>query len=109
MEHAFEVEHTTAIYSGLLRMADLLALLPMLDIHLYIAAPDKKWERVREEIMRPAFLKMGRKPLYSVCSFLPYSAIEEINGMPNLEHMRDTIIEKYRVLFSGDEQILSEG
>jgi hypothetical protein len=26
--HAFEVEHTTAIYSGLLRMADLLALQP---------------------------------------------------------------------------------
>lgn len=30
---AFEVEHTTAVYSGLLRMADLLALQPNMDIH----------------------------------------------------------------------------
>jgi hypothetical protein len=28
---AFEVEHTTAVYSGLLRMADLLALQPNMD------------------------------------------------------------------------------
>ena len=36
---AFEVEHTTAIYSGLLRMADLLALQPNIDIKLHIVAP----------------------------------------------------------------------
>ena len=32
MARAFEIEHTTAIYSGLLRMADLLALQPNMDI-----------------------------------------------------------------------------
>jgi hypothetical protein len=32
MARAFEVEHTTAIYSGLLRMADLLALQPNMNI-----------------------------------------------------------------------------
>jgi hypothetical protein len=31
---AFEVEHTTAVYSGILRMADLLALQPNMDINL---------------------------------------------------------------------------
>lgn len=31
---AFEVEHTTSVYSGLLRMADLLALQPNMDIRL---------------------------------------------------------------------------
>jgi hypothetical protein len=39
MARAFEVEHTTAIYSGLLRMAGLLALQPNMDIRLHIGAP----------------------------------------------------------------------
>ena len=36
---AFEVESTTAIYSGLLRMSDLLALQPNLEINLFLVAP----------------------------------------------------------------------
>ncbi|WAC12526.1 hypothetical protein [Dyadobacter pollutisoli] len=36
---AFEVEHTTSIYSGILRMADLMALQPNLDIGAHIVAP----------------------------------------------------------------------
>jgi len=32
---AFEVEHTTSIYSGLLRMSDLLTMQPNIDIKLY--------------------------------------------------------------------------
>jgi hypothetical protein len=39
---AFEVEHTTAIYSGLLRMADLLSLQPDINIRLHIVAPFKR-------------------------------------------------------------------
>ena len=39
MARAFEIEHTTAVYSGLLRMADLLALQPNMDIRLHIVAP----------------------------------------------------------------------
>ena len=45
MARAFEIEHTTAIYSGLLRMADLLALQPNMDIRLHIVAPDDKREK----------------------------------------------------------------
>ena len=41
----FEVEHTTSIYSGLLRLADLVALQPNIDIKLHIGAPDHKRER----------------------------------------------------------------
>jgi len=39
---AFEVEHTTSVYSGLLRMADLLALQPNMNINLHIVAPDNR-------------------------------------------------------------------
>lgn len=51
---AFEVEHTTSIYSGLLRMADLVSLQPGITIRLNIVAPDARREKVLEEISRPA-------------------------------------------------------
>jgi hypothetical protein len=73
---AFEVEHTTAIYSGLLRMADLLAMQPNLKIPLFIVAPDERRDRVIEEINRPTFSRL-RPPLNDVCRFIPYSALKE--------------------------------
>jgi hypothetical protein len=39
------VEHTTAVYSGLLRMSDLITLHPNLTIRLYIVAPDARKAR----------------------------------------------------------------
>jgi hypothetical protein len=42
---AFEVEHTTSVYSGILRMADLLALQPNMDIKLHVVAPETKRKR----------------------------------------------------------------
>lgn len=36
---AFEVEGTTSIYSGILRMADLLSLLPNIEINIHLVAP----------------------------------------------------------------------
>ena len=52
---AFEVENTTSIYSGLLRMSDLLAMQPNLSIPLFIAAPDSRRPRVFREVNRPTF------------------------------------------------------
>src|SRR5438093_4803115 len=52
---AFEVESTTSIYSGLLRMSDLLALQPNLDINLYLVAPEERRGKVEQEILRPTF------------------------------------------------------
>ncbi len=71
---AFKVEHTTAIYSGLLRMADLISMQPNIDIQLFIVAPDEKREKVVEEINRPTFSQL-KKPLNTVCRFIPYSAL----------------------------------
>jgi hypothetical protein len=67
---AFEVECTTAIYSGLLRMSDLLALQPNLNISLYIVAPGERKDKVEQEILRPTFM-LREKPLAEVCGFLP--------------------------------------
>lgn len=73
---AFEVECTTSIYSGLLRMSDLLALQPNLDIKLYLVAPDERRGKVEQEIQRPTF-KIRDKPLPSVCGFLAFSKLME--------------------------------
>ncbi|MDO8396405.1 MAG: hypothetical protein Q7T45_01140 [Bradyrhizobium sp.] len=95
MARAFEVEHTTAIYSGLLRMADLLALQPNMNIRLHIVAPDDKRAKVLREIKRPVFSLLDRGPLYESCSFLSYTSIEKISGMGHLQHMSDTLIEEF--------------
>jgi hypothetical protein len=73
---AFEIEHTTAVYSGLLRMSDLVSMQPNLNIPLYIVAPDERREKVFEEINRPTFSRM-RTPLNSICQYLPYSELRQ--------------------------------
>ncbi len=95
MARAFEIEHTTAIYSGLLRMADLLALQPNMDIRLHIVAPSDKRERVLREIRRPVFSLLDRGPLYEQCSFLPYDSIDQLSEEQHLAHMSDSIIREY--------------
>ena len=95
MARAFEVEHTTAVYSGLLRMADLLALQPNMDIKLHIVAPEEKREKVIREIQRPVFSLLDRGPLYESCTYLSYGSIEELSDTPHISHMSDSIIEEY--------------
>jgi hypothetical protein len=95
MARAFEVEHTTAIYSGLLRMADLLALQPNIDIRLHIVAPEDRRDKVLREISRPVFSLLDRGPLYESCSYLSYDAVEEIAKLEHLQYMVDDIVEHY--------------
>ncbi len=97
---AFEVEHSTSIYSGLLRMSDLLTMQPNIDIKLYLAAPDSRFEKFKREIPRPTFASCA-KPLHNVCGFLPYSELckrlEEVkNVLPYLKpEFIDEIAEFY--------------
>jgi hypothetical protein len=76
---AFEVEHSTSIYSGLLRMSDLLTMQPNIDIKLYLAAPDERFEKFKREVPRPTFASRN-KPLHEVCGFLPYTKLSERLG-----------------------------
>jgi hypothetical protein len=92
---AFEVEHTTSIYSGLLRMADLLAMHPNLDIKLHIVAPSARRDKVLSEINRPVFSLLEGKPLAALCSYLPYEAIEDLHEQKHLEHLKDDVLKDY--------------
>ena len=78
---AFEVEHTTAVYSGLLRMADLLALQPNMDIKLHIVASDERRDKVFQEIRRPVFSLLNRGPLSDRCTFISYVSVESIRDL----------------------------
>jgi len=81
---AFEVECTTAVYSGLLRMSDLIALQPNLEISLFLVAPDDRHERVEQEILRPTF-GLREKPLAKICGFLGFTKLmEKVEGIRRL-------------------------
>lgn len=69
---AFEIEHTSSIHSGLLRMADLAALAPNLSFPLYLVAPRERLDKVRRELLRPTFqaLRLQRR-----CAFFASEAL----------------------------------
>lgn len=92
---AFEVEHTTSIYSGILRMADLLALQPNMDIKLHIVAPSSRREKVLREISRPVFSLLERGPLSEMCTYIPYESVRELAQLKHLEHYSDSVLDKY--------------
>jgi hypothetical protein len=92
---AFEVEHTTSIYSGILRMADLLALQPNMDIKLHIVAPAERREKVFQEIRRPVFSLLEKGPLSESCTFLSYDSVRELAKEKHLAHLSDDVLEEY--------------
>lgn len=71
---AFEIESTTSIYSGLLRMADLLALQPNLNIPLFLVAPEDRRPKVIDEINRPTFGRLD-PPLVDVCRYISFESL----------------------------------
>jgi hypothetical protein len=73
---AFEVESTTSIYSGLLRMSDLIAMQPNLNIPLYLVAADERRQKVIDEVNRPTFRRLS-PPLSEVCRFISFSDLRE--------------------------------
>jgi hypothetical protein len=76
IEAAFEVEATTSIFSGLLRMSDLVSLQPNIAFDLYIVAPDERGPTVRKQILRPTFEGFD-PPLRKRCRYLSASKLNE--------------------------------
>lgn len=92
---AFEVEHSTSIYSGILRMADLLALQPNMKIKLHIVAPTDRKEKVFQEIQRPVFSLLEMEPLSEMCTFISYESLNELAEQRHLPHFSDSVLEDY--------------
>jgi predicted RNA-binding protein len=92
---AFEVEHTTSIYSGILRMADLLALQPNMNIKLHIVAPAERRDKVFQELRRPVFSLLDEAPLSERCTYLSYDSVEELVKQKHLAHLSDSVLDEY--------------
>lgn len=95
IKRAFEIEHTTSVYSGILRMADLLALQPNMDIRLHIVAPVERRDKVFQEIRRPVFSLLERGPLSEHCTFISYDSARELGEQQHLEHLSDSVLDEY--------------
>ena len=76
IEAAFEVEVTTSIFSGLLRMSDLVSLQPNITFDLFIVAPDERASTVRRQVLRPTFEGFD-PPLRKRCRYLSASKLGE--------------------------------
>ncbi len=72
---AFEVEHSTSIYSGIVRMLDLALCAD--DLHrgtaMFLVAPDAREGEVRAQLERPAFSRVADLNL----RYLPYGELEK--------------------------------
>ena len=90
---AFEIETSTSIYSGLLRMSDLLAVVPALNIQIFIVAPKDRRDKVMNQLARPTFRKIG---LNEYCRFISIEALDgllsRVSGLDG--HIQMSILDK---------------
>lgn len=71
---AFEVEKSTSIYSGILRMEDLARSIPDCSCSFYLVAPDRREKEVMAQLMRPAF----RNDLADISmAFIPFGDLRQ--------------------------------
>jgi len=93
--HLFEVEHTTTVYSGLLRMSDLVSLIPALNIDMYIVAPTERKTKVAAEANRPTFARRTL-PLAERCRFIPFEKLADFMDVQHdyLRHFNLSILDE---------------
>ena len=71
---AFEIEKSTSIYSGILRMEDLARSIPGCTCQFYLVAPDQREKEVMAQLARPAF----RSDLADISlAFIPFDDLCE--------------------------------
>jgi hypothetical protein len=92
---AFEIESTTSIYSGILRLADLIAMQPNINIPLYLVAPNERREKVILEVNRPVFSRLS-PPMSEICRYISFSSLKE--GIPKstslIKHLNPEFLEE---------------
>ena len=98
---AFEVETSTSIYSGLLRMSDLLSVIPNLNIKLYIVAQKERENKVLSELSRPTFRKIG---LNDYCEFISIEDLEDLlNKIEKFAgHVQPSVLDKIAIGLDDD-------
>ena len=75
IDAAFEIENSTAIFSGLLRFSDLKIVAPNSNYPLFLVAPITQRSRVVEQIRRPTFKELDFR---NEVGYLSYENIDRI-------------------------------
>ncbi len=78
VKSAFEIEHSTSVYSGILRLSDLRAMTPNSIYPLFIVASRERRNKVFNELQRPTFNNPYLK-LNEVVSFLSYDKVRGVD------------------------------
>lgn len=99
IKSAFEIEHSTSIYSGILRLSDLRAETPNSNYPLFIIAPEEKRKKVFNELRRPTFSGPCLR-LDQVVRYLGYDKIREID-----EAFKDKTVFNAEELLNAGEKI----
>src|SRR5882762_10065911 len=83
IKSAFEIEHSTSIYSGILRLSDLRAEAPNSNYPLFIVASEHRRRLVFEQLRRPTFSGPCLR-LNEVIRFLGYEKLREIDELSKI-------------------------
>lgn len=78
IKSAFEIEHSTSIYSGILRLSDLRALTPNSIYPFFIVANRERKNKVFEQLRRPTFSN-NYLSLDRIVKFLSYDSVRELD------------------------------
>ena len=73
----FEVEHSTPVYSGLLRLNDIHLAAPRLDARFSVVANQERRTAFVRQVNRPTFRASG---LAELCTFLEYANVYQWHG-----------------------------
>ncbi|MEK7631446.1 MAG: hypothetical protein AAB445_01075 [Patescibacteria group bacterium] len=78
IKSAFEIEHSTSIYSGILRLSDLRTLAPNSNYPLFIVASKDRKTKVFDQLRRPTF-SSDYLQLDRVVHFLSYDSVRKLD------------------------------
>jgi len=99
IKSAFEIEHSTSVYSGILRLSDLRAEAPNSNYPLFIVASEDRRKKVFDELRRPTFSGPCLR-LNEVIRFLGYEKLREIDETSKKAENFDT-----GILFAAGERV----
>lgn len=89
IKSAFEIEHSTSVYSGILRLSDLRAVAPNSNYPRFIVASENRKKKVFDEWKRPTFSGPGLR-LQEVIKFLGYDKVRELDELSKRAKEFDT-------------------
>jgi hypothetical protein len=73
----FEVESTTSIYSGILRMTDFVVKVPNLTVDMHIVAPSEDEEQARRQMTRPTFQHVMDRAQHCSLQYLSFDEVRD--------------------------------